>query len=85
MSHTHTHTSAVLTISQAAFAEISKKLRDAGYDHAFIENMESPGIDMHGIMLKSEVVAPLRPAGEPLCKSRRPYKLRINKQAFLKP
>lgn len=41
-----THTYAELGLSQAAYHEIARKLRDAGYDHAF---MEDGTIDMHGI------------------------------------
>lgn len=43
-----THTYALLEVSRATFEEIACKLRDAGYDHAFIEDGE---IDMHGIAL----------------------------------
>lgn len=45
-----TYTYAVLEISDAAFEEIAKLLKDAGYDHAF--HKERNGhivIDMHGI------------------------------------
>lgn len=43
-----THTFATLEISTSAFDEIKKKLKDAGYDHAFVEDNV---IDMHGIGL----------------------------------
>lgn len=45
-----THTYAVLEVSKEAFNEIKKKLREAGYDHAFIDDV----IDMHGIALSEE-------------------------------
>lgn len=45
-----THTFATLEVSQAAFDEIEKKLREAGYDHAFVDGL----IDMHGIALERE-------------------------------
>jgi hypothetical protein len=41
-----THTFAVLELSEAAYLEISGKLRAAGYEHAFHNDGE---IDMHGI------------------------------------
>lgn len=43
-----THTCAILEISPAAYAEIESKLREAGYDHAFVEDF----IDMSQIGLK---------------------------------
>lgn len=43
-----THTYVVLDIDPEAFADISKKLRDAGYDHCFMPDGE---IDMHGIAI----------------------------------
>lgn len=46
-----THTYVVLEISDAAYREISAKLKDAGYGHAFNKNGE---IDMHGIAVQSE-------------------------------
>lgn len=45
---TCTHTFATLEISAPAFYEIKKKLKDAGYDHVFVEDNV---IDMHGIGL----------------------------------
>jgi len=45
-----THTFATLEVSQAVFDEIEKKLREAGYDHAFVDGL----IDMHGIALERE-------------------------------
>lgn len=41
-----TYTYAKLPLSQAAYDEIATKLRNAGYDHAFMKNGT---IDMHGI------------------------------------
>lgn len=43
-----THTFATLEISARAFAEIKKKLKDAKYDHSFVDDTT---IDMHGIGL----------------------------------
>lgn len=43
-----THTYAELELSKSAYDEIAKKLRSAGYDHAFMEN---GAIDMHGIVI----------------------------------
>jgi len=47
-----THTYAELELSQAAYDEIARKLRDAGYDHSFMHSEDvngAPTIDMHGI------------------------------------
>lgn len=54
-----THTYAELEVSRATYDEIAQKLRDAGYDHAFMpeRNRESPTIDMHGIGLILEGTA----------------------------
>lgn len=46
-----THTYAELGLSEAAYNEIAQKLRDAGYDHAF---MDDGAIDMHGIGITKE-------------------------------
>ena len=46
-----THTYAILGLSKEAFAEIKKKLEDAGYQHAFHEDGV---IDMHGIAVQEE-------------------------------
>jgi hypothetical protein len=43
-----THTYALLPVSKQTFDEIARKLRDAGYDHAFDDGV----IDMHGIGLE---------------------------------
>jgi hypothetical protein len=43
---TSTHTYAELELSQSAYDEIARKLREAGYDHSF---MDDGVIDMHGI------------------------------------
>lgn len=47
-----TRTYALLEVSPAAYEEISKALRAAGYDHAFHDD-EDRGtvVDMHGIAL----------------------------------
>jgi len=42
-----THTFAELEVSEGAYDEIAQKLKDAGYEHAFIGGT----IDMHGIGL----------------------------------
>lgn len=44
-----THTFAELELSQRAYDEIARKLKDAGYDHAF---MHDGAIDMAGIGVK---------------------------------
>lgn len=50
-----TRTYAELEISRAAYEEIAKKLRAAGYDHVFLPSSPQPDahetIDMHGIAL----------------------------------
>lgn len=46
-----THTYVELELSQSAYDEIAKKLRDAGYDHAFGRDGE---IDMHGLAVTKE-------------------------------
>jgi len=50
--NTMTHTFAVLELSPASYAEVSAKLRAAGYDHAF----DSEVIDMHGIGIVPEAL-----------------------------
>lgn len=42
-----THTFATLEVTDSTYEEIEKKLKEAGYDHAFIEG----AIDMNGIAL----------------------------------
>lgn len=44
------HTYSVLEVSQAVYDEIRKKLEEAGYEHAFHDDL----IDMHGIAVKAE-------------------------------
>ena len=44
-----THTYVLLQVSDAAYEEIAKKLREVGYDHVF--SREDGHIDMHGIAL----------------------------------
>lgn len=46
-----TRTFALLEVSAPAFTEVSGKLRDAGYDHAFHVVDERDVVDMHGIAL----------------------------------
>lgn len=48
-----THTYATLEVSATTYDEIASKLKQAGYDHAFIESPteSKPVIDMHGIGL----------------------------------
>lgn len=41
-----THALATLELSRAAWEEIADKLREAGYDHAFLDD---DVIDMHGL------------------------------------
>lgn len=51
-----THTYTELEVSRAVYDEIAAKLREAGYDHAFMResSMTEPTIDMHGIGLVLE-------------------------------
>lgn len=51
-----THTYVILPISYAAYAEIRRKLTDAGYTDQFHDNRDGDGIviDMHGIALSEE-------------------------------
>lgn len=54
-----THTYAELDVSAETYTEIARKLRDAGYDHAFIDEGErSKVIDMHGIGLVTGASVP---------------------------
>ncbi len=56
-----THTFAELVVGEGTYAEIASKLRDAGYDHAFLEE---GAIDMQGIgVTKSKACQP-RPSGD---------------------
>jgi hypothetical protein len=48
------HTYSILPVSQSAFNEISRKLKEAGYTNAF----DGPYIDMHGIALEAEAEKP---------------------------
>lgn len=45
-----THTYVELALSPASYEEIAKKLREAGYDHAF----DGATIDMHGLAVVPE-------------------------------
>lgn len=53
-----THTYAELAVSRATYDEIAGKLREAGYDHAFLpeRGRDEPTIDMHGIGLIVEAI-----------------------------
>lgn len=51
-----THTYAVLDVSPEAYAEIRRRLEEAGYAHAFDDRNEGGEvIDMHGIALRAKV------------------------------
>jgi hypothetical protein len=54
-----THTFVVLGLSHAAFDEISRKLKDAGYHHAFGESDGREVIDMQGIAVACDPAPPL--------------------------
>lgn len=49
-----THTYAVMGVSQSTYAEVHRKLLEAGYEHAIMDNGE---LDMHGIALGVENAA----------------------------
>jgi len=51
MSITSTHTYAVLRVSRQTYDEIARRLREAGYGHAFVPVTGETLIDMHGIAL----------------------------------
>lgn len=56
-----THTYAILEVSAPAYAEIRKLLTDAGYEHAFHDDV----VDMHGIAIKAnDDTAPHVPLAE---------------------
>lgn len=60
---TSTHTFATLEVSNAAYDEIAAKLKEAGYDHVF---MEDGAIDMHGIgLVKVEAGDGIEPPQQP--------------------
>lgn len=46
---THTRTFVTLEIDPQVWDEIAERLRDAGYDHAFV--LEGRGLDLHNIAL----------------------------------
>jgi hypothetical protein len=57
-----THTHANLEVSEKAFCEVARKLRAAGYTHAF--GQDGMTIDMHGIALvKQEIRVNMKVAG----------------------
>ena len=45
-----THTYVLMEVSDEVYAEVERKLRDAGYDHA----IDDGELDMHGIALVKE-------------------------------
>lgn len=49
-----THTLAKLTVRQDILDSIASKLRDAGYDHVFLDE----GIDMTGLLLSGDGITP---------------------------
>lgn len=44
------YTFAIMEVSEAVYEEVAAKLREAGYDQAFVEGC----LDMHGIALAKE-------------------------------
>ena len=52
ITRTRTRTYALLEISKEAFDEITGKMKEAGYDHAFEDHGNV--IDMHGIAVTME-------------------------------
>ena len=54
-----THTFAVMQVSKAAYAEIKRKLEEAGYEHAFTRTTKHGDVlDMSGIALAVEEKKP---------------------------
>lgn len=51
-----THTFAILELSSQAYEEIKKKLLEAGYSHAIMEDGGREVIDMHGIGVQMEKI-----------------------------
>lgn len=49
-----THTFAVLDVPGAVYAAVRALLKQADYQHAFIDRKEGEVIDMHGIALRSK-------------------------------
>jgi hypothetical protein len=66
----NTYTFAVLDLSSGAFEEISRKLKDAGYEHAFSKSDGRVVIDMQGIAVACEPLPPLPGAHEQIPSSR---------------
>ena len=50
------YTYVILELSPAAYEEIAKKLREAGYDRAFHRDDGRTVIDMHGIAIAPEEI-----------------------------
>ena len=52
---TYTYTYVVMEISQAAYDEIKKKMKEADYNHVFHKDSQfGPVIDMHGIAVAAK-------------------------------
>lgn len=47
----YTYTFATMEVSQATYDEIAGKLREAGYDHAFVKSDDGVLLDMHGVAI----------------------------------
>lgn len=60
MSTRTTHTTARLEVSRAFFEDVKARLRDAGYDHAFLQD---GSIDMTGIAIAPVEDEPELPKG----------------------
>lgn len=66
-----THTFAGLEVSQPCYDEIARKLRAAGYSHAF---MDDGAIDMHGIgLMRAEEPEACIACAEPLYEGQKVY------------
>jgi hypothetical protein len=61
----HTHTFAVLEVSQAAYDEIAAKLKAADYGYCFLGSDGVPVIDMGGIALQAEAPAVMSVTDQP--------------------
>jgi hypothetical protein len=57
-----THTYAILDVNPSTWNDIAARLREAGYDHAFMEDGE---IDMHGIAVKAKAFCKAQPTADP--------------------
>lgn len=52
-----THTYAILEVSPGCYAEIRRRLEEAGYRHVFHDTDDGEVIDMHGLALQSSAPA----------------------------